>query len=103
MAVSDRCVGMTRMRSVSSVPEAILRTARVKIDRSAQNKLWLLDHMEMLRSKYPDKYIAYDQGKILAVGESSREVIVKLRRKKVKDTSVVAVEFVSKEPVIWLL
>ncbi len=80
-----------------------LEAAWEKVDRLTKNKLWVMNNIGELRSKYPDKYIAYDEGKVLASAETSNGIFRLLRKKRIPDVTVVAVEFVPKEPVIWLL
>jgi hypothetical protein len=94
---------MTQTSAPVVVDEALMRVARAKIKRAAANKLWVLDHMEILRRKYPDKYVAYDRGKVMAVADSSDEIRGMLRKKRISDISVVAIEYVPEQPVIWLL
>lgn len=76
---------------------------RQKMERSAKNKLWAMNNMSKLRSKYADKYVALDKGSVLAVGDSPDEVFKELRKKKLKDISTIAIEFVPEDPIIWLL
>jgi hypothetical protein len=71
--------------------------------RSAKNKLWALNNMDVLRSKYVNKYVALDNGSVLASGDSPDEVFRELRKKKLKDISTIAIEFVPEDPVVWLL
>jgi hypothetical protein len=73
-----------------------------RVDRLTRNKLWVMDHVGELRSSYPDKYVAYDEGQVLVSADTPDEVFRLLRKKDVQDIAVVAIEFVSKEPVIWL-
>ncbi len=76
---------------------------RQKMARSAKNKLWALNNMDVLRSKYVNKYVALDNGSVLASGDSPDEVFRELRKKKLKDISTIAIEFVPEDPVVWLL
>jgi hypothetical protein len=94
---------MTETSAPVVVDEALLRVAGAAIKRASANKLWVLDHMDSLRRKYPGKYVAYDRGKMLAVADTTDGIRRKLRKMKVPDISVVAIEFVPERPVIWLL
>ena len=76
---------------------------RQKMERSAKNKLWAMNNMNKLRSKYANKYVALDKGSVLAFGDSPDEVFEELRKKKLKDISTIAIEFVPEEPIVWLL
>lgn len=76
---------------------------RRKMERSARNKLWAMRNMSKLRLEYPDKYVALDNGRVLAAGDTPEEVFRELRKKKVKDVSTVAVEFVPEDLLVWLL
>ncbi len=83
-------------------PEAIV-DVRQKMERSDKNKLWAMSNMDRLRSKYANKYVALDNRKVLASGDSPDEVFRELRRKRIKDISTVAIEFVPEGPLVWLL
>jgi hypothetical protein len=61
-----------------------------------------MNNMPILRAKYADKFVACKDNKVIAEGASSQEVFRKLKRMKV-NLSVVAIEFVPKHPLIWLL
>ena len=76
---------------------------RRKMERSAKNKLWAMDNMNKLRSKYANKYVALDNGSVLTFGDSPDEVFKELRKKKLKDISTIAIEFVPEYPIVWLL
>lgn len=73
-----------------------------EIEQGAQSKLWVMNHMAELRDKYADQFVACRDGRIIANANSSEAVFRKLKKKR-ENLSVVAVEFVPKEPVIWLL
>lgn len=83
-------------------PEA-LKEARQQMEKSAENKLWAMKNMDRLRSRYPNKYVALDDGRVLAFGNTSEEVFEALRKKRVADISTLAIEFVSKDPYVWIL
>jgi len=76
---------------------------RKKMERSAKNKLWAMNNMNKLRSKYANKYVALDNEKVLAFGDSPDEVFGELRKKRIKDISIVAIEFVPEDQLVWLL
>lgn len=76
---------------------------RQKMERSARNKLWAMSNMNTLRLKYANKYVALDNGAVLASGDSPDEVFRKLRRKRIKDISTIAIEFVPEHMLVWLL
>lgn len=76
---------------------------RQKMERSAKNKLWAMSNMNKLRSNYANKYVALDNGSVLAFGDSPDEVFKDLRKKKIKDISTIAIEFVPEDPIVWLL
>jgi fibrillarin-like rRNA methylase len=73
-----------------------------EIEQAAQNKLWVMNNMAALRAKYADQFVACKNGKIIASANSSEEVFRKLKKKR-ENLSVVAIEFVPKSPLIWLL
>lgn len=73
------------------------------MERSARNKLWAMSNMNTLRLKYANKYVALDNGAVLASGDSPDEVFRKLRRKRIKDISTIAIEFVPEHMLVWLL
>lgn len=83
-------------------PELTLEIRR-KMERSAKNKLWAMNNMGKLRSRYADRYVALDNGTVLASGDTPDEVFKELRRKKIKDISTVAIEFVPEDMLVWLL
>jgi len=83
-------------------PEA-MHEARQKMERAAKNKLWAMSNLGRLRSKYANKYVALDEGRVLAFGDSPDEVFRELRKKKIVDISTVAVEFVPEGILVWLL
>ncbi|OGS55830.1 MAG: hypothetical protein A3K60_00040 [Euryarchaeota archaeon RBG_19FT_COMBO_56_21] len=76
---------------------------RQKMERSAKNKLWAMSNMDKLRSKYANEYVALDNGNVLAFGDSAGEVFRELRKKRIKDISTIAMEFVSEDSLVWLL
>ena len=76
---------------------------RKKMQRSAKNKLWAMSNMNKLRSKYANKYVALDNEEVLAFGDSPDDVFRELRRKKIKDISTIAIEFVPEDQLVWLL
>lgn len=76
---------------------------QMKMERAAQNKLDVMNRMKTLRPKFGGKYIAFDKGKVLAAAESLDEIIKTLKKLKIDDTSVVAVEFIPKEALAWIL
>jgi ABC-type enterochelin transport system ATPase subunit len=73
-----------------------------EMEQAAQNKLWVMSNTVALRAKYADKFVACKNGKIIASANTSEEVFRKLRKKR-ESLSVVAIEFVSKTPLIRLL
>lgn len=73
-----------------------------EMEQSAQNKLWVMNHMVALRAKYANRFVACKDGKIIACANTSEEIFRKLKRKR-ENLSVVAIEFVSRSPMIWLL
>lgn len=73
-----------------------------EMEEAAQNKLWAMNNMAKLRAKYADQFVACRDGKVIASSHSS-EALFRRLKKKGEDLSVIAVEFVPKEPVIWLL
>jgi len=75
---------------------------RDKIERAARNKLWVTNNIKALRARYPDKYVAYDRGEILAVAPDTDGIFRELKRKNVGDLSTVVVEFVPRTPVVLL-
>lgn len=85
----------------ASFPEVTI-SIRQKMERSAMNKLWVMSNMEKLRSKYADKYIALDDGSVLAFGDTPDEVFRGLRKKGIRDFSIIAMEFVPRRPLVWL-
>jgi ABC-type enterochelin transport system ATPase subunit len=75
---------------------------RQKMERSAMNKLWAMSNLHKLRSKYADRYVAVDDGNVLAFGDSPDEVFRELRKKRIKDISIIAIEFVPERSLVWL-
>ena len=73
-----------------------------EIEQGAQNKLWVMNHMAELRDKFADQFVACKDRKIIASASSSEGVFRKLKKKR-ENLSVIAIEFVPKDPVIWLL
>jgi hypothetical protein len=78
------------------------KTAREETERSSENKLWVMNNIDKLREKYGDKYIAVDSGKVLISASTIDEILDALRKKKVR-TAFVAIEFVTKESIVWIL
>jgi ABC-type enterochelin transport system ATPase subunit len=95
IAMSGQCAG-------AFSPDVMVEIRR-KMEQSAKNKLWAMNNMNKLRSKYANKYVALDKGRVLAFGDSPDEVFKQLRKKKLKDISTIAIEFVPEDPIIWLL
>lgn len=93
-------VGITANRAGT---ETVSERERHAMERSAQNKLYAMNNVGELRLRYADKYIALDNGRVLAHGNTPEEVFRKLRRIGVSDMSVVAIEFIPKDRMIWLL
>lgn len=94
MAMNDKCAD-------AFCPEVPI-SIRQKMKRSATNKLWVMSNMGKLRSKYADKYIALDDGSVLAFGDSPDEVFRELRKKRIKDISIIAMEYVPERSLVWL-
>ena len=82
-------------------PEAMIE-AREKMERAARNKLWAMSNMDNLRSKYANKYVALDNGSVLAFGDSPDELFKELRKKRMKDISTIVIEFVPEDPLVRL-
>jgi ABC-type enterochelin transport system ATPase subunit len=95
MAMSGQCA--------SAFSTDVTIEIRQKMERSAKNKLWAMSNMNKLRSNYANKYVALDNGSVLAFGDSPDEVFKDLRKKKIKDISTMAIEFVPEDPIVWLL
>jgi ABC-type hemin transport system substrate-binding protein len=94
MAMNDECAD-------ALFPEVTI-SIRQKMERSAMNKLWAMSNMAKLRSKYADKYVALDEGSVLAFGDSPDDVFRELRKKRIKDISTITMEFVPKRSHTWL-
>jgi hypothetical protein len=75
---------------------------RMQMERAAENKLWVMRNIGRLRQKYGDQFVACDNGRVLVSGESDDEVFRKLKERKI-DLSTVVIEFIPKNPLIWLL
>jgi ABC-type hemin transport system ATPase subunit len=87
----------------TALPKGLsIRRIAAQMEQSAQNKLWVLNHMSELRGKYADRFVACRDGKVIASASSSEAIFRKLKKKREK-LSVVAVEYVPKDPMIWLL
>jgi len=80
----------------------VTNSIRQKMERSAMNKLWAMSNMHKLRSKYANRYVALDDGNVLAFGDSPDEVFRELRKKRIKDISIIAIEFVPERSLVWL-
>jgi len=93
---------MTEACGVSLPKGVTLSRIAEEIEQSAQNKLWVMNNMTALRAKYADQFVACKNGRIIASARSSDEIFRKLKKKRV-NLSVVAIEFVPKNPLIWLL
>jgi len=94
MAMSGQCA--------SAFSTNVTVEIRRKMERSAKNKLWAMSHMNELRSKHANKYVALDNEQVLASGNSPDEVFKRLRKKKIDDISAIAIEFVPKDILVWL-
>ena len=94
---------MTGVCASALVDEELMASAREKIELSARNKLWAMNNIGKLRLKYADKYIALKDEEVLAYGDSPDEVFEQLRKLRVSDLSTVAIEFIPKDLLIWLL
>ena len=90
-------------RCASAFSPDVTIEVRQKMERSAKNKLWAMSNMNKLRSKYANKYVALDNGCVLAFGDSPDEAFRELHRKKIEDISTVAIEFVPEDLLVWLL
>lgn len=87
----------------TALPKGLsIRGIAAEIEQSARNKLWVMNNMAELRDKYADRFIACRDGKVIASADSSDAVFRKLKKKR-ENLSVIAVEYVPKEPLIWLL
>lgn len=75
-----------------------------KIQEKQANQKWLQEHMDELRERYPDKYVAVSGKKVALSAKHLPELIQKLNKKfKEKDLTTFAVDLVTKEKVIWVL
>ena len=92
---------MQSVYPVSLPKDFDFKTAREETERSSENKLWVSNNIDKLREKYGDKYIAVDSGKVLISATTIDKILVALRKKKVR-IAFVAIEFVTKEPIVWI-
>ena len=95
--------GTTKIRPcASALSPGVTIEIRRKMEQSAKNKLWAMNHMNELRHRYANKYVALDNEEVLASGDSPDEVFKRLRRKKIEDISTIAIEFVPQDVLVWL-
>ena len=76
---------------------------QMMMERAAQNKLDVMNGIKTLRERFAGKYIAFDKGKVLVSAESPDKVIEQLKKKKIKDMSIIAIEFIPEERLVWIL
>lgn len=97
--VIDTMVQNGTGRTMGAISKDDLR----RMERSARNKLYAMNNVSKLRARYADKYIALDRGRVLACGDTPDEVISRLKSSGMPDFSFVAIEFIPKDRVVWLL
>jgi hypothetical protein len=64
--------------------------------------LWIFEHSEMLRAKYPNKYVAV-KNQTVAYWSASPKGLLDMVAKAKEDINDFAVEFVRKEPTCFLM
>jgi len=89
--------------TIQSMGGAAVERMQREMAIAAENKLWVMNNIPKLRQKYADKYVASDNGKIISVADSPDGIFSDLKKKKYKNISVVAIEFVPKDIIAWLL
>ncbi len=68
-----------------------------KLTEFTKNTRWLLENIEGLRAKHPDRYVAvFDSGKQVIEAESMKELMDKIT-KQGKNPETGAIEFVTRE------
>jgi len=66
------------------------------------NHEWLDRHRAELRIRFAGKFVAVHRGEVVASDPEFPRLLSRLR-KRLADPSLAAVEFVSKEGVVWIL
>lgn len=72
------------------------RRIPAQLRRLGNNTVWLIDHYDELRKRYPDEYVAVHQGKVLDHDKNIGKLLRRLEA-KYKETTHMAIEFVSKK------
>ncbi len=73
----------------------------VKLKR--ENSQWLDEHREEMRRKYPDRYVAVFDKKVVAHSDRFEVVLSALRKKSESAPAIAAIEFISEDELIWAL
>jgi len=74
-----------------------------RVEEAAANMRWVSDHMQALRRKYLNKFVAVHEGRVVAVADDQDEVFKKLKKAKGLDIGVIAVEYIAEEGTTWVL
>jgi hypothetical protein len=73
-----------------------------KHDRLSSDFRWIFANMEMLRSKYPDKYIAVKDGRVVFAYADAKRLLDKIALSG-SSADDFAIEYVRKKPSCFLL
>ena len=90
----------TTVEALGLVKEEVERQLRAK----RANHEWLISRKRDLRKKYPDKYVAVFNGKVVAADSDLDTLFKRLRTTlKGKDLSTVAVDLIPTDDIVWIL
>ena len=64
--------------------------------------LWIFANSEMLRNKYPNKYVAVRDGEVVFVNNDAKRLLEKIAMTD-EDINDFAIEYVRKKPTCFLL
>lgn len=74
-----------------------------RLTEFTKNTNWLLENVENLRAKYPDRYVAVlDSGNQVLNAQTLEELTEKIRQ-RARDPETCAIEFVTRERYLLLL
>lgn len=69
---------------------------------SFDNSKWLIEHYQELTKEYNNKFVAVQNKKVIAVDVNPFKLLEKLKKMGV-DISTVAIDFVTSDPLLYIL
>ena len=69
---------------------------------SLSNRKWLAEHYKELTQEYNNMFVAVYNGKVIDFDIDPRKLLKKLKERGL-DVSIVAIDFITKDPLLYIL